>query len=87
MTMPSDLSDTSEEALAVQLESLRRMTPHERLRRACAWSGHVRRMALDAIRRRHSEYSEDDVRLTFIELSYGKTLADEVRVRYAEQRR
>jgi len=36
-------------------------------------------MAFDAIRRRHPESSEDDVRLKFIELTYGKHLADEVR--------
>ena len=79
MTIPSEISDTSDEALAVQLECLRQMTPHERLRRACAWSGQVRRMAFDAIRRRHPEFSEGDVRLRFIELTYGQALADEVR--------
>lgn len=79
MTMPYDISDTSDEALAVQLDCLRRMPPHERLRRACAWSGQVRRMAFDAIRRRHPEFSEGDVRLRFIELTFGKPLADEVR--------
>jgi len=36
-------------------------------------------MAFDAIRRRHPEYSEDEGRLTFIELTYGKALANEVR--------
>ena len=79
MSNTSDHSDTSDEALAVQLDCLRRMTPQERLRRACAWSGQIRRMAFDAIRRRHPEYTEDEVRLKFIELTYGKTLADEVR--------
>ena len=79
MAIPSDISDTSDEALAVQLECLRRMTPQERLRRSCAWSGQLRRMAFAAIRRRHPDYSEDDVRLKFIELTYGQTLADEVR--------
>ena len=86
MAMPSDFSDTSDEALAVQLECLRQMTPHERLRRACAWSGQLRRMAFNAIRRRHPEYSEDEVRLRFIELTYGMALADEVRAWQAEQR-
>ena len=86
MAMPSDLSDTSDEALAVQLECLRQMTPHERLRRACAWSGQLRRMAFKAIRRRHPEYSEDEVRLRFIELTYGMALADEVRAWQTEQR-
>ena len=69
MSKPSDFTDTSDEALAVQLDCLRRMTPQERLRRACAWSGQVRRMAFDAIRRRHPDYSEDEVRLKFIELT------------------
>ena len=86
MAMPSDFSDTSDEALAVQLECLRQMTPHERLRRACAWSGQLRRMTFNAIRRRHPEYSEDEVRLRFIELTYGMALADEVRAWQAEQR-
>ncbi len=86
MTIPADVSDTSDEALAVQLECLRRMSPHERLRRACAWSGQIRRMAFDAIRRRHPEYSEDEVRLRFIELTYGKELADEVRNWQPEER-
>lgn len=84
--MLANLSDTSDEALAVQLECLRQMTPQERLRRACAWSGQIRRMAFAAIRRRHPEYSEGDLRLTFIELTYGKGLADEVRERQLEQR-
>lgn len=86
MMMSSDLSDTSVEALEVQLACLRQMTPHERLRRACAWSGQVRRMAFDAIRRRHPEYSEDEVRMKFIELTYGKTLANAIRDWQLEQR-
>ena len=86
MSKSSDFSDTSDEAFAVQLDCLRRMTPHERLRRACAWSGKLRRMAFDAIRRRHPDYSEDEVRLKFIELTYGKSLADEVRDWQAERR-
>lgn len=87
MATPSDITDTSDDALAVQLECLRQMTPHERLRRACAWSGQIRRMAFDAIRRRHPAYSEDEVRLKFIELTYGKELADGIREQQAEQSR
>lgn len=86
MSMPTEISDTSDEALAVQMACLRQMSPHERLRRACAWSGQVRRMAFDAIRRRHPEYSEDEVRLSFIELTFGKELAEEVRVWQQAQR-
>lgn len=43
-------------------------------------------MAFDAIRRRHPEYTEDEVRLRFIELTYGKALADDVRRWQVEQR-
>lgn len=72
-------TDTSPEALAVQLDCLRQMTPHERLERACALSGQVRQMAFAAIRRRHPEFDESEVRLKYIELTYGKSLADDVR--------
>lgn len=87
MINPPETSDTSEEALEVQLQCLRQMSPHERLRRACAWSGQIRRMAFDAIRRRHPAYSEADVRLKFIELTYGQELADGVRNYLREQNR
>jgi len=79
MTTSIEISDTSKEALAVQLECLRQMSPRERLQRACSWSGQIRRMAFAAIRRRHPEYSEADVRLKFIELTYGEDLANEIR--------
>ena len=72
-------TDTSSEARTVQLGCLRRMTPHERLRMAMGWSGQLRRMSFAAIRRRHPDLDEDEVRLQFIELMYGKTLADDVR--------
>jgi hypothetical protein len=36
-------------------------------------------MARNAIRRRHPDWSEDEVRLKFIELTYGAELAREVR--------
>ena len=79
MTSPYETSDTSEAALAVQLDCLRKMSPQERLRRALAWSGQLRRMAFAAIRRRHPDLSNAEVQLKFIELTYGKELADEVR--------
>lgn len=78
-------TDTSFEARTVQLDCLRRMTPHERLRMAMGWSGQLRRMSFAAIRRRHPDLDEDEVRLQFIELMYGKTLADDVR-RWQQQK-
>ena len=71
--------DTTPEARAVQLNCLRNMSPNERIRRSCAMSQLVRQMAIDAIRRRHPEFDEGQVQLLFIELTYGKSLADDVR--------
>ncbi len=42
-------------------------------------------MAFDAIRRRHPEFNEEEVRMAFIELTYGKSLADDVR-RWKQER-
>ena len=78
--------DTSPETLAVQLECVRKTCPHQRLRKSCALSGQVRRMAFEAIRRRHPGLDEHELQLQFIELVYGKPLADEVAIWKAEQR-
>jgi len=78
-------TDTSPEAYAVQLELLRRLSPNQRLSKAFALSRQVKRMAMEAIRRRHPELEEDAIRLKFIELTYGKDLADDVR-RWQEER-
>ena len=72
-------TDTSEDALEVQLTCLRRMSPRERVRKTCAMSRRVRDMAKNAIRRRHPDWDDLEVRLMFIELTYGKTLAQKVR--------
>ena len=37
-------------------------------------------MAMDAIRRRHPEFDDDQVRIKFIELTYGKDLAEGVQL-------
>ena len=78
-------ADTSEEALEVQLGCLRRMSSRERIQQTCAMSRRVRNMAMDAIRRRHPNLSDAEVQLMFIELTYGKSLADDVRRWSAER--
>jgi hypothetical protein len=72
-------TDTSPEAEAIQLDLLRQMTPEQRILKMCSLSQSVKKMAFDAIRRQHPEYSAEDVRLAFIELNFGKSLADDVR--------
>ena len=85
MTTPSYTTDTSAEARAVQFACLREMSPHERIRRTCAMSKRVRDMGFAAIQRRHPEFSEEETQLLFIELTYGKPLADDVRRWKAER--
>lgn len=80
-------TDTSQEALEVQLACWRRMSPGERIEKTCAMSRRVRNMAMDAIRRRHPELADAEVRLMFIELTYGKALADDIRQCFAERAR
>lgn len=72
-------TDTSAEAEAIQLELFRRMSAADRIAKMCNLSATLRRMAFDAIRRVHPELNEAEVRLKFIESTYGKELASEVR--------
>ena len=77
--------DTSKEALEVQLACLREMSPRDRIRQTLAMSQRVRNMAMDAIRRRHPDWEDAEVGLMFIELTYGKSLADDIRIWRAER--
>ncbi len=79
MNPPVYTSDTSAEAAQLQLEGYRKMSPSERIRKMCAISRRVRLMSFNAIRRRHPEFNDEEVQLKFIELTYGKDLADDVR--------
>jgi hypothetical protein len=51
-------TDTSAEALEMQLEIFRRMTPQERIAKASSWSSQIKRMGFEAIRWRHPEFAE-----------------------------
>ncbi len=77
--------DTSKEAREVQLACLRQMSPCERMRQTLAMSRRVRNMAMDAIRRRHPDLDDAEVGLIFIDLTYGKSIADAIRRWRAEQ--
>jgi len=71
------LGDTPD-ADQIQIEALRRLTPIQRFHKACALSSEIRRMAFNAIRRRHPGLDGDELGLRFIELAYGQKLADEI---------
>lgn len=83
----SATNDTSPEAEEVQMELLRNMSGQERVNKALALSAQVMRMSKAAIRRRHPEFSDDEVNLKFIEMTYGRELATEVREWMASRQR
>lgn len=74
MTKPYT-TDTSNEADSVQLELWRSMSGQERIQKTVSLSLSLRNMAFEAIRKRHPEFTDDQIRTKFIELSYGKELA------------
>ena len=78
-------TDTSEEALEMQLECFRRMTPPERIAKMSSWSSQIKRMGFDAIRRRHPEFDEQQVQLKYIELAYGLEIAQGYRTWLTER--
>ena len=63
----------------IQIELLRKATPSERLSIAIKLSEKVIALSRQAIARAHPEYSEQEVKLKFVELNYGKSLAVELR--------
>lgn len=65
------VSDTTARAAAVQLTLYRNAGPSGRVRVAVELSDAVRETAIAGIRRRHPEYSERDVMLSFLRLVYG----------------
>jgi hypothetical protein len=76
MTIPND---TSKDAARIQLELLREKTPAERLMLAARLSHEVIQASKRAIARVHPEFTPRQVEHLFIELHYGRELADAVR--------
>lgn len=77
--MRPEVEDTSHEARRIQLQLLRNASPSRRLQLALSLSQTTRELALGALRRRHPELSEREIRLRFAELHYGRELAGRVR--------
>lgn len=65
------VSDTSPRAAAFQLQLYRDAGPARRAQIAAELSDAVRATALAGIRRRHPEYSEDEVGAEFLWMVYG----------------
>jgi hypothetical protein len=71
--------DTRPEAERVQIELLRRATPERRLELGLSLSHEALEMARQGIARANPQAGEEEQKLLFIEVTYGKELADRIR--------
>jgi hypothetical protein len=76
------LSDTHPDAEAVQFELLRRMTPSRKLEMVFKLTAAVVGFSRQGIRDRHPGLTDREVDLMFIEMNYGKELAEGVQRRF-----
>ena len=74
------LSDTHPEAAKVQIELLRKATVAERFSKVRSLTARSVRLSKRAISRANPGLTPEELRLRFIELHYGKDLAERVRV-------
>jgi hypothetical protein len=78
------LSDTDPDVLRLQAELLRHATPARRLEMALSLSAALIDIAYAGIRRRQAGISDVDAGLRFVEIQYGRELAQAVRARMSE---
>ena len=83
--MQTRLSDTDPDVLLMQAELLRQTTPARRLEVALSLSAAVIDIAYAGIRRRRAGISDVDAGLQFVEIHYGRELAQAVRARMSER--
>lgn len=67
-------SDTSPDARQVQIEIWRRLGPSGRVALAVEMSENVRSIAMDGVRRRHPEYSGEEIRHAVFRMMLGDDL-------------
>jgi hypothetical protein len=85
-TAPLPPDDTAPDADAVLIECLRKLTPWECFRQGRAMSRLAKQSAIDVIRHRMPEASDEEIRLQYLELAYGSAIAADVR-RWLQERR
>jgi hypothetical protein len=80
------LSDTDPESERVHLAMLRTASPERRLRLALSLSRTVMDLSRAGIARRHPGASPEEVGLIFVEMNYGRDLAEELRAELARRK-
>ncbi len=74
--------DTSVEAERRQIERIRLAGSVKRIQQTLQMSAEMVYLSRMALRRLHPMLSDDDLKLLWIELNYGKALADKVRLKW-----
>jgi hypothetical protein len=77
--MRTQSPDTSPEVERVQIELLRKAGPARRLELGLSFSQDASRLTRAGIKRAYPYASEEEISLIFIEVTYGKDLANRVR--------
>lgn len=83
---PSGVTDTDREAEEFQANLLRARTPAERLAIALRLSREIADACKAAIQRTHPEFSDVQLCEKFVELQYGKELAEELHGYWASRK-
>jgi len=78
--MKTQSSDTSPEAEQVQIELIRKMSPAKKFNLVRSMTRTMIQASRANIRALHPDANESEQRLLFIELYYGKELAQRVRM-------
>jgi len=76
--IPTRAADTDVEAERVQLELLRNATPGERAALAMSMSATVISLTHRALQTQDPDASDEEIKLRFVELNYGRELAAEL---------
>ena len=82
----ASISDTSEAAARVQLELIRRASPARRLQACFSFSRSMIALSRATLRDRLPELDDLELRLRWLELSYGADLAAAVRAHVSSRR-
>ena len=84
--MKTQSPDTHPTIEQIQIELLRKIGPARRLELALSLSQSALELAREGIRKANPNASEEEIGLIFVEVTYGKELADRVRNYLARKR-
>jgi hypothetical protein len=80
------LSDTSPEAERVWIELWRQMTPQDRLQRTFRATAEVIAMSRAGLARARPELTDEERNLLWVEIHYGRPLAEKLREHLAKRK-